>query len=305
MAAVKFVDYVNMTTNGPPTLKEAVRSEESTRWETAIREEIENLEAHGMWELVEPAQVAKEHVPIITRMTLVKKHDGNGKLTRHKRRLVAHGFKQRPGVDFDKTYAPLVSLAVVRVALSYAAAMDLEIRQLDVIGAFLESKINETLYISFPKGLVCEGNSIILNPGEFINGSREPAIGRLIRSIYGTRQAAVNWYKCFDEFLIRLGFTRLNDEASIYMCKRLILLIWVDDILAIGTKKDVDEIARDLKKELNIKDMGELKEGTFLGMTVRRRRNEKRIYLGQRGYINKILEKFGMGKANGWVFSTP
>ena len=303
VAAVKFVDYVNMTTNGPSTLKEAVRSEERTLWEAAIREEIANLEAHGTWELVEPAQVAKGHIPITTRMMLVKKHDGNGKLTRYKGRLVGHGFKQRPGVDFDETYAPLVSLAAVRVALSYAAAMDLEIRQLYVIGAFLESKIDETLYISFPKGLVCEGNKIILDLGEFVNSSREPAIGKLIRSRYGTRQAAVNWYKCFDEILIRLGFTRSSAEAGIYMRGRLILLIWVDDILAIGTKKDVDEIARELKKELNIKDMGELKEGTFLGMTVRRKRGEKRIYLGQRGYINKILEKFGMDKANG--VSTP
>ena len=292
-----------MTTNGLSTLQEAVRSEESTRWEAAIREEIENLKAHGTWQLVEPNQVAKGHVPITTRMTLVKKHDRNGKLTRYKGRLVAHGFKQRPGVNFDETYALLVSLAAVRVALSYAAAMDLEIRQLDVIGACLESKINETLYISFPKGLVREGNKIILDPGEFINGSREPAIDRLIWRIYGTRQAAVNWYKCFDEILIRLGFMRSNAEAGIYMRGRLILLIWVDDILAIGMKEDVDKITRELKEELNIKDMGELKEGTFLGMTVRRKCGDRRIYLGQRGYINKILERFGMDKAN--EVSTP
>src|SRR5437588_5945620 len=129
-------------------------------------------------------------------MTLVKKHDGKGSLTRYKARLVAHGFKQRPGVDFDQTYAPLISLAAVRTALSYAAANDLEIHQLDVVGAFLESKISETLYISFPEGLRREGDRIILDPGEF-NGVRgKPrAIGRLRRSIYGTRQAAINWYK--------------------------------------------------------------------------------------------------------------
>ena len=306
LAAVKFVDFVYMTTNGPATLKEAVRSPESTHWEDAVREEIENLEAHGTWELVEPGQVAAGHIPITTRMTLVKKHDGNGILTRYKGRLVAHGFKQRPGVNFDETYAPLVSLAAVRTALSYAAAQDLEIRQLDVIGAFLESKIDETLYISFLKGLVREGNKIVLDQGEFVHAQgnfvskhREPAIGRLIRSIYGTRQAAINWYKPFDEILMRLGFTRSSVEAGIYMRGTLILLIWVDDILSIGEKTDVEKIGREIKKELNIKDLGDLKEGTFLGMTVRWERDKRRIYLGQGGYIKKILERFGMGEANG------
>ena len=70
-----------MTVNGPPTLGDAIMSDEKTRGEGAIREEIENLEAHRTWELVEPWEVAAGHIPITTRMTLVKKHDGKGKLT--------------------------------------------------------------------------------------------------------------------------------------------------------------------------------------------------------------------------------
>ena len=219
---------------------------------------------------------------------------------------MAHGFKQHPVVDFDKTYATLVSPAAVRTTMSYAAAQDLEIRQLDVIGAFLESKIDETLYISFPKGLVREGNKIVLDPGEFVHAQgnfvskhREPAIGGLIRCIYGTRQAAINWYKRFDEILMRLGFTRSSVGAGINMRETLILLIWVDDILSISEKTDVEKIGGEIKKELNIKDLGDLKEGTFLGMTVRRERDKRRIYLGQGGYIKKILERFAMGEANG------
>ena len=78
LAAGKFVDFVNRTNNGPAALKEAVRSPESTHQEDAVREEIENLEEHRTWELVELGQVAAGHIPITTRMTLVKKHDGNG-----------------------------------------------------------------------------------------------------------------------------------------------------------------------------------------------------------------------------------
>ena len=96
-----------------------------------------------------------------------------------------------------------------------------------------------------------------------------------------------------------MGFTRSAVEAGVYDRRQLILLIWVDDILLLGSKQDVDTAAKELKKELNIKDMGEIREGTFLGMTIRRQRNQGKIYLGQGGYIKKILERCGMGKANG------
>ena len=128
-------------------------------------------------------------------------------------------------------------------------------------------------------------------------------IGRLIRSIYGTRQAAINWYKRFDDILRMLGFTRSEIEAGIYARGKLILLIWVDDILLIGSAIDVELARKQLKKKLNINDMGAIKDGTFLGMTVRRDRSKRSIYLGQGGYIGKVLERFGIRGANG--VSTP
>ena len=235
-------------------------------------------------------------------MTLVKKHDGKGKLTRYKGRLVAYGFKQHPGMNFDKTYALLISLAAFRTALSYAAANDLEIVQLDIVGTFLESEINETLYIKFPKGLWREGNKIILDLGEVhrtgVGNRISPAIGRLIRSIYGTRQAAINWYERFDDILRTLGFTRSEIEASVYSRGKLILLIWVDDILLIGSVFYIESARKQLKKKLNIKGMWAIKGGTFFRMTVGSDRSKSSIYLGQGGYVGKVLERFGMRGAN-------
>jgi hypothetical protein len=81
-------------------------------------------------------------IPITSRMVLQKKLDINGSVDHFKARLVAHGFKQRPGVDYESTYAPLIGLPAVRLALSTAAAQDYEIDQMDLVGAFLESNIN-------------------------------------------------------------------------------------------------------------------------------------------------------------------
>jgi hypothetical protein len=80
--------------------------------------------------IMEKNEIPTGHRPITTRMTLVKKHDGNGQVTRYTVRLVAHGFKQRPGINYDETYAPLISVPTIRMVLSYAVAKDVEIEQL-------------------------------------------------------------------------------------------------------------------------------------------------------------------------------
>lgn len=140
----------------------------------------------------------------------------------------------------------------------------------------------------------------MLDPGELIEGRprAQLAIARLICSIYGTRQAALNWYKRFNDILEAFGFTRSTIEAGVYYRGNLLLLIWADDILMIGSKADIGKAKEELKKELKIKELGEVRDGTFLGMTVRRDRGGKRIYLGQGGYLHKVLERFGMRNAH-------
>jgi hypothetical protein len=96
-----------------------------------------------------------------------------------------------------------------------------------------------------------------------------------------------------------MGFTCSTIKAGVYTRGSLLLLIWVNDISLIGNKDDVEMARQQLKKELNIKDMGATKDGTFLGMNVRWERKKKRIYFGQGGYLKKILEMFGMGRPNG------
>ena len=157
--------------------------------------------------------------------------------------------------------------------------------------------------MKFTKGLLREGKKIILDPVEVnktgVGNGNSPVIGRLIRSIYGTRQDAINSYQRFDDTLRTIALTRSEIEAGVYVCGKLILLIWMDDILLRGSAIDLESARKQLKEQLNKMDMGGTKDGTFLGMTVRRDRNKKSIYLGQGGYIGKVWERFGMRGANG------
>ena len=80
------------------------------------------------------------------------KLDSTGKVERYKARLVAQGFSQRPGVDFDETYAPVVGMATLRTLLSYAASGGWVIEVDDVETAYLNGSVDELIYIRQPAG---------------------------------------------------------------------------------------------------------------------------------------------------------
>ena len=88
------------------------------------------------------------------------KPDEHGRPTRFKARLVALGCRQRPGIDFDETWAPTASAESIRVLLSIAAIHDLELRQFDVTSAFLGAPLKETVFMRPPPGMH-KGNMII------------------------------------------------------------------------------------------------------------------------------------------------
>ena len=119
-------------------------------WVKAIEEEIVNLGGLGAWVVVDKVLIGRKAVT--SRLVLQRKLGSDGGHERYKARLVAHGFKQQPGIDFLHTDAPLVSLCTVRLVLSFAAANNYEIHQLDVVAAFLESDIKEELYLQLPLG---------------------------------------------------------------------------------------------------------------------------------------------------------
>lgn len=137
-----------------------------------------------------------------------RKLSSDGGHERYKARLVAHGFKQKPGIDFLHTYAPLVSLSTVRLVLSFAAANNYEIHQLDVVAAFLGSDIKEEIYLQLPLDFEVVGEAGRDASGAVYTGKREPVCVRILKSLYGLRQSTLNWYRKLDSELIKNGFRK-------------------------------------------------------------------------------------------------
>ena len=153
-----------------PTFDQAKRSAEWPKWEKAIQSELAQLREKGTWKLVEKP---KNAIPISNKWVLTKKRDKEGNLVKYKARLVARGFTQRPGRDYDETFSPVVRFETIRALLAMVPGKKLKVRQLDVKGAYLNGKLTQSIYMEQPTG--------------FDDGSGLVCL--LVKSIYGLKQA--------------------------------------------------------------------------------------------------------------------
>ena len=129
------------------------------------------------------------------------KTDAVGNIIRRKARLVARGDKQQYGVDFQETYTPVAKFASLKVLLSLAARLDLEIDQDDFDFAFINGTLEEEIYMSQLEGFTKDKSKVF----------------RLRRSIYGLCQAARTWYNTLDVLFRSFGFTRVKADYGVWV----------------------------------------------------------------------------------------
>jgi hypothetical protein len=153
----------------------------------------------------------------------------DGSFYRYKARWVLRGFTQRPGVDYDETFSPVVKPTTVRTVLSMAVCRDWPIQQLDVKNTFLHDTLTETVYCSQPTG--------------FANPTHPDLVYRLKKSLYGLKQAPRTWYSRFASFLLSLGFAEAKSDTSLFVFHRgsdtVYLLLYVDDIILTASSTEL------------------------------------------------------------------
>ncbi|GKV22443.1 hypothetical protein SLEP1_g32316 [Rubroshorea leprosula] len=274
----------------PTSFKEACESVNSDQWRGAMEEEMESLHKNKTWDLV---QLPEGRKAIGCRWIYKLKKDSEGNIERYKARLVIKGYAQKLGIDFDEVFSPVVRMTTIRVVLALAASLDLELEQLDVKIAFLHGDLNEEIYMTQSEGFVEENNRSL--------------VCRLNKSLYGLKQAPRCWYKQFDSFIVSLGFHRCEADHYAYFCDYndgcfCILLLYVDDMIIIGNNPIyVSTLKAQLAGEFDMKDLGAMNQ--ILGMKVFRDREDRKIWLNQKNYIERVLQRFNMQNAK--PVSTP
>jgi hypothetical protein len=269
----------------PASWKEAMKHPQATEWLLAGQAEYQSLVDNKTWELVDPPRDG--HNILRTRWVFTKKLKADGSIDRFKARLVVQGFRQRPGVDYNEIFSPVVRMEVLRTLFGIAARLNYEIHQMDVKTAFLNGGIDAVVYIHQPEGFVDR-----LNP---------KAACLLRKSLYGLKQSPRIWYSTFVEFMTSLGFVRTRKDRCVFVKRYGNMLVYislyVDDLLIFAPNTlIVNELKQAFMRRFQMTDCGEV--SYILGWQITRNRAERTIFIHQNKYISEILRKFNLHSCN-------
>ncbi|GKE05506.1 zinc finger, CCHC-type containing protein, partial [Tanacetum coccineum] len=203
-----------------PEPRKAMQSRDSAFWKEAINDEIGSIIKNNTWVL---SDLPPGYKPL--------------------------GFRQKEGIDYFDTYAPVARITTIRLLLALAAIHHLVIHQMDVKIAFLNGDLEEEVYMKQPKG--------------FVMPSNEHKVCKLVKSLYGLKQAPKQWHQKVDEVVLSSGFLLNQSDKCVYSKfdssgKGVIICLYVDDMLIFGTDQNqVDKTKKFLSSKFSKKDMGE------------------------------------------------
>ncbi|GJV57729.1 retrovirus-related pol polyprotein from transposon TNT 1-94 [Tanacetum coccineum] len=216
-------------------------------WIEAMQEELHEFERLEVWELVPPPDKAF----VITLKWIYKvKLDELGGILKNKARLVARGYRQEEGIDFEESFAPVARLEAIRIFLAFAAHMNMVIYQMDVKTAFLNGNLREEVYVSQPDG--------------FVDPDKPNYVYKLKKALYGLKQAPRAWYDMLSSFLISNDFSKGSVDPTLFIRREgkelLLVQIYVDDIIfAASTPELCDLFAKIMCSKFKMSMMGSAK----------------------------------------------
>jgi hypothetical protein len=204
----------------PIDIKHALSGKYVVAWRKAIRSKLTSLHNKGTFR--------KENLPlgrngIGNKWVFKVKTKLDGSVDRFTARLAAQEFSQPAGIDYIETFSPVVNLSTLRTVLAIAAKRNMHMHSAYIETAFFNANLQEDIYMRQPRGAEDE----------------TPRVMRLLKSIYGLKQAMREWYKLFHQTLSSLGLKRATSDTSFYTMNHsvhaiCIVLVYVDDILSVS-----------------------------------------------------------------------
>jgi hypothetical protein len=241
-------------------------------------EEIVALDANATWELV---VLPKDKKAIRCKWVYKFKHNADGYVSRYKTRLVAKGYAQTYGIDYEETYSLVAKMTTIKTIIVMVATKGWSLHQMNVKNVFLHGDLQEEVYMEQPPG--------------YVDQTRPNLVCRLKKALHGLKQALRAWSNKIGQYLVTSGFQTSNVDFSLYVKKTdngiFVIVIYVDDLFITGdSDANIFDLKKLLKQKYEMKDLGELHY--FLDIEVIQ--SLKGIWLLQRQYaLNKLFE-YGM-----------
>ncbi|KAF4979965.1 hypothetical protein FDECE_17964 [Fusarium decemcellulare] len=244
----------------PKTHRQAKHGARWSDWLKSMEDELHSLDENSVWDLV---YTPKDCNPLQGKWVYKLKRGSEGEILRHRSRLVVRGFEQCEGINYHETFAFVVKPMSYKAIFAIAAALDVEIEQMDVKTAFLYGDIDEEIYVSQPEGF----------------DDKSGRVCKLKKALYGLEQAPRIWYQT--DFLGTLDFQPLGSDVGVFIRDSMFIAVYVDDLLIVRTSKAEIQKAKDaLSKKFHMTDLGPCR--FYLGMAAKRHHQIQKLYLSRK-----------------------
>ena len=241
-----------------------------------MNEEMKALLQNSTWEIVD---LPKGKNPVSCRWVFTLKYKHDGSIDRHKARLVARGYTQTYGIDYQETFVPVAKLNTIRILISLAVNLDWPLQQYDIKNAFLHGDLKEDIYMTIPPG--------------YGDSTTKGKVCKLQKALYGLKQSPRAWFGRFTQTMKTLGYKQGNGEHTLFFKRSsptllTLLIVYVDDIIITGNNStEILSLEEQLDQNFQVKRLGPLKY--FLGIEFDR--SSDRILMTQQKYILDLLEE--------------
>ncbi|KAI3735382.1 hypothetical protein L6452_14878 [Arctium lappa] len=277
----------------PKSVNECMYRKDWPKWKDAMQAELNSLMKPEVFGPV--VRTPKGIKPIGHKWVFIRKRNEKNEIVRYKALLVAQGFSQRPEIDYEETYSPMVDATTFRYLISMVVQEGIDMRLMDVVTAYLYGSLDTDIYMKLPEGLKLSESCKV--------SSREQCSIKLNKSLYGLKKSGRMWYNRLSEYLLKEGYKNDSICPCIFI-KRfgpeyVIIVVYVDDLNIIGTPGELPRAIEYLKKGFEMKDLGKTK--FCLGLQIEHLKGG--ILVHQETYIDKVLKRFYMDKSH--PMSTP
>ncbi|KAI0994521.1 hypothetical protein K3495_g13661 [Podosphaera aphanis] len=258
-------------------------------WVQSLRDELQVLKDTKTYEICKNQLLVGKKL-ISPKWVCSYKWNPDGTVSWRKTRLVARGFEQSYGSEYLETFATVVRYSTLRTLLAKAATEDLEVDHIDVNTAFLNPNIKQEIYMKIPY-------LFDLTHPETKSHEHEYYL-KLNKSLYGLKQAPREWLLSVNSFFEDLGLISSVSDTNLF-CQRqkgVYILLFVDDILIIGHKKDFDDIKAKILRRWKCKDLSPAT--VFVGFQIERVRASRSLFIHHGMYVGKLLDKLNMQNLN-------
>ena len=274
--------------NLPRSLKQAVEDERfGYFWKHAAKSQYKDILSKHTWKLRKRDRGRMKNIMRSVWAFDIRTKNVKGKtiITKFKARICADGSTQKEGIDYTKSFSPVIKYESIRLLLAIAATERYHVHQFDAVAAYLNANLEEDVYMELPQA----------HQGVPHSHDRRDMVVQLLKSLYGMKQSGLNWYNTLSTYLVEeMGFTKSRAEPCVYRHQKLdiIIGIYVDDIILLHrSEEDREWFFKTLHSKFKLEDRGALE--VLLGMEIQQNKDFS-VEIRMTKYTRELLDKFGL-----------